>query len=394
MGCQSESGHMPKLTKSKVDGLASGILWDSELKGFGVRCRGVGKHYVLKLRVGNRQRWITIGRHGSPWTPETARNEAVRLLGVKADKKDPCAEREKDKNAVTVADLSKKFMEEHAAAHLKPGTIAQYQRYVDEFIDPKLGKLRINDVKKADITELQHEMSDHEIQANRCMAILSKMFSLAADDWGLRDDGINPCRGIKRFKENERQRYLSDAEWGRLGRVLDDAKAEEFCPWALTAVALWCLTGCRFDEIRTLRWDYVDYDRNMLRLPDSKTGFRPVFLNAQAIELLKATPRVKGCPFVIVGKTPGQAMSRSALYTRWWKIRARAGLADVHAHDLRHSHAAVGAGANLSLHLIGGLLGHKTAAVTRRYAHLAADPVKAATGLVGDRIAGLLQGPA
>src|SRR5215471_17180369 len=111
---------MAKITKRVVDGLTEGVIWDDDPIGFGVRCRGNGKHYFVKLRVGNRQRWIKIGRHGSPWTPDTARTEAKRLLGVKAAGNDPTLERERAKNAATVEDLGKRFMKEHVASHCKP----------------------------------------------------------------------------------------------------------------------------------------------------------------------------------------------------------------------------------------------------------------------------------
>ena len=103
-------GMRTKITKRSVDQLstaAPGLLWDSELKGFGVRCRASGaKHYVLKMRVGGRQRWLTIGRHGSPWTPDTARREAMRLLGLKASGGDPAAIRDRQKGAATIAEIS------------------------------------------------------------------------------------------------------------------------------------------------------------------------------------------------------------------------------------------------------------------------------------------------
>jgi Arm DNA-binding domain len=113
---------MSKITKRAVDSLTTGILWDDDVAGFGVRARGHGKHYVLKLRVGNRQRWISIGRHGSPWTPDSARDEARRLLGLKATGKDPTTEREAAKNCVTVEDLAERFMDEHVAHRCKSST--------------------------------------------------------------------------------------------------------------------------------------------------------------------------------------------------------------------------------------------------------------------------------
>jgi hypothetical protein len=113
-----------RITKRAVDQMETNgrdvLRWDADVKGFGVRCRGSGaKFYVLKMRVGGRQRWITIGRHGSPWIPETARREALRLLGLRAVGKDPAAERDRQKGALTIAELAERFLAEHRRASLQ-----------------------------------------------------------------------------------------------------------------------------------------------------------------------------------------------------------------------------------------------------------------------------------
>src|SRR5262249_17260054 len=108
----------PKVSKRTVDQLSAGVIWDRDVKGFGVRCRQSGaKHYVLKMRVGGRQRWITIGRHGSPWTPDTARRDALRLLGLRAAGKDPALERDRQKGAATIAELGTRFLQEYVPQH-------------------------------------------------------------------------------------------------------------------------------------------------------------------------------------------------------------------------------------------------------------------------------------
>jgi integrase len=145
------------------------------------------------------------------------------------------------------------------------------------------------------------------------------------------------------------------------------------------------LTGCRLNEIMTLRWEYVDLDAGVLNLPDSKTGAKTVHLGKPAIETLRRLPRLPRNPWVICGITPGGRLSD--LQPFWQRVRARAGLKDARIHDLRHTFASAAVAAGQGLPMIGKLLGHTHVATTARYAHLAADPVKAAADDVSAAIA-------
>lgn len=143
-----------KITKRTVDQLSrtkdDSILWDTEIKGFGVRRRRSGaKHFFLKTRVGGRQRWLTIGRLGSPWTPDKARVEALRLLGLKAAGHDPALARDRQKGAVTIAALGTRFLNEYVTQHCKPRTAEEYQRAVERYINPIIGRQRISDLTRA-----------------------------------------------------------------------------------------------------------------------------------------------------------------------------------------------------------------------------------------------------
>jgi integrase len=160
---------------------------------------------------------------------------------------------------------------------------------------------------------------------------------------------------------------------------MDQTRREQ--PFITAAIGLLILTGARLTEILTLRWDYVDLANAVLRLPDSKTGAKLIYINDAAIKLLSEIPKMAGNPFVIVGGKPGARLVN--LQKPWCRIRTAAGLNDVRIHDLRHSFASVAAGAGMSLPLIGKMLGHTQAATTARYAHLAADPVRAAANEVG-----------
>ena len=186
-----------KITKRTVDQLLPGsgnlLLWDCDVKGFGVRCRTSGaKYYFVKMRIGRRQRWITIGRHGSPWTPETARREALLLLGLRAAGKDPATERDDHKGGLTIAELANRFLTEHVAHTCKSATADEYQRVISLYICPSLGRHRVIDLTRTDVIQLHQQLRDRPYQANRCLAVLSKMSNLA-EAWGLRPDGSNPC---------------------------------------------------------------------------------------------------------------------------------------------------------------------------------------------------------
>lgn len=378
-----------KITKRTVDQLSPGtsdiLVWDSELRGFGVRCRPSGaKHYVLKTRIGGRQRWLTIGRHGSPWTPDTARREALRLLGLRASGQDPATERDRQKGAVTIAELGDRFLREYVPQHCKPRTAEEYGRSVTNYINPVLGRHRIADLTRADIGQLHHDFRDRPYQANRALAVLSKMMNLA-EVWGLRLDGSNPVRHVKKYREQKRERYLTKQELHRLGTVLAEAQSKSTeSPFVIAAIGLLVLTGARLSEILTLRWHHVDLENEVLRLPDSKTGAKLIYLNGAAIDLLRTVPRMKGNPYVITGKKDGARLIN--LQKPWRRIRAKAGFDDVRIHDLRHSFASVAAGTGMSLPIIGKLLGHSQPLTTARYAHLAADPVRAASNLIGAEI--------
>ena len=242
----------------------------------------------------------------------------------------------------------------------------------------------VTDIERRDIAALHHDMRATPYQANRTLAVLSKMFNLA-ELWGLRPDGSNPCLHVKRYREEPRERFLNQDEFARLGRVLDaiDEDGSETRS-AVTAIRLLMLTGCRLSEIQTLRWEHVDLEAGELHLPEMKTGSRNIPLAPAAVRVLAALPRESDNPWVIAGKKAGSHLTD--LQHPWRRIRARAGLDGVRIHDLRHSFASRAVALGESLPMIGKLLGHTQMQTTARYAHLARDTVKASASRVGDSI--------
>ena len=247
-----------------------------------------------------------------------------------------------------------------------------------------LGKLAIEEVEREHIAALHYRHRETPYQANRILEVVRKMFTLA-EAWGLRKDGANPCRFVQKYKEQKRERFLTEEEFRRLGQVLNDVEAEGAETLsAVTAIRLLMLTGCRLNEVQTLRWENVDLEAGELRLRDSKTGARMVPLSRAAAGVFTALPRDVGNPWVIAGKKPGAHLTD--LQHPWRRIRARAGLDDVRIHDLRHSFASRALALGESLPMIGKLLGHTQVQTTARYAHLARDSVKASASKIADSI--------
>jgi integrase len=229
----------------------------------------------------------------------------------------------------------------------------------------------VTGITRADVAKFQHDLRHIPYQANRCLEVVSKMFSLA-EMWGLRPDGTNPRKHIPKYPEEKRERFLSAAELRRIGEVLREMEAEGIeLPSAILAARLLILTGCRLNEIMTLRWVHVDLAERVLRLPDSKSGAKVVHLGQPAVELLRDAQRIGGNPWVIAGTLPSKRLSD--LQPLWKRVRARAGVKDVRIHDLRHTFASTAVASGQGRPMIGKLLGHTQVQTTARYAHL--DPV-------------------
>jgi integrase len=375
-----------KLTVRAVEAIQPGsvdvILWDSELKGLGCKVTPKGKRtYFLYYRTKTgQQRRPMIGEHG-PVRPEAAREIARKWLSEVAQGKDPSQTRKQDRSAPLMRDLCKTYLEDHAETRKKASSIRNDRRLIEAHILPALGQRQVASIVRSDIAALHHSLRDTPYEANRMLALASKMFGLS-ERWGLRPDGSNPAKNIDRFNEKKRERYLSNNEVSRLWQVLNSVEArEKASPSAIAAIKILMLTGRRLSEVLGLRWAWIDFEAKTMRLPDTKNGALLVSLGDAVVAVLAELKELAlDENFVIAGQRKGAALVN--LQKPWRALRALAGLEDVRIHDLRHTYASIGAGLGMSLPLLGRLLGHTQAATTARYAHLAQDPVRAAADTI------------
>lgn len=378
------------ITEAAVKRLKPGAkLWDEKVRGFVARKQVSDAVFYLLYNFHGRKRWYRIGPYGAPWTVDSARKEASRVLGAVASGADPAGLKALDAKAPTVAEMAALFLEQHAKPKLKPGTYTNYEYQVRLYVNPTFGFRRPRSVTHPDISKLHGSLACKPYEANRVVALLSKMFGWAERE-GYRDRGSNPCIGIEKYKEHRRERFLMDVELERLGKTLARCELEgSETPWILAAIRLLIFTGARLNEIASLKWEYVDLQRELLLLPDSKTGRKAINLSAPAIAILKSLPRHADNPYVICGAKAGSCATN--IRPRWEVIREAAGLPGVRIHDLRHSYASVVAAQGGSLPMIGRLLGHSQPATTQRYVHLVEDPVKKLNDQVGRTLSAALK---
>lgn len=401
-----------RLTKRNVDAIAPGnravIAYDQDLTGFGLRVGTNGRlSWFIEYRPGAGGRRVPKKRmyFGSrEFTPEQARQAAKEMLAAVALGGDPAAKRQEEREAKTFREFAERYLKEEAEAKLKPGTVANYRIAIRKHAAPHIGSVKLNQVTTAQIAGLHRKIGETKpMTANRVMECISSIYRYAAT-CNLVPIGHNPTHGVRAFREQRRERFLKVEELGRLGETIREAESVGI-PFTIdasgprskhaprsgsikidihTAAAfrLLILTGARLREILNLRWEYVDYQRGLLLLPDSKTGRKAIVLNGPALAVLHGLDQ--DGEWVI--KSECEDKPRADLNRPWRTISARAKLPGVRIHDLRHTHASIGAGSGLGLPIIGKLLGHTQAATTMRYAHLDSDPLVKASNLIGTKI--------
>lgn len=401
---------MPKITKRTVDAMARPAegevyLWDTEIKGFGVRLLPSGvATYLLKYRnAEGRQRKLALGRVGT-LTPDEARIEAKSKAAEIAKGGDPAEVRAKARDITTVSELCDQFLkwcETRKERPLKPNTLASHRSNIEKHIKPDIGTRSIKALDRQDVRRLQERIAAGKAAkkregrggivtggpgaASRAIAVLSAVY-----EYG-RGEGIierNPVADVKKLAPRKRERYLTEAEIKGLGQSMRDAAAEGEAAVGIAAVRFLLLSGFRRREALGLRDEYIDRKARCARLPDTKTGAQFRALGKTAFEALDGAPSNDDWIFPAM-KGDGAFVGLPKVLAR---LAKRANVNGVSAHVLRHTFATFAVELGYSELVIAGLLGHAAHGVTQRYAHRPDRALILAADEISAHIAALLDG--
>lgn len=376
---------MPKLTKRFVESIIPDCekmlkFWDDELKGFGLIVLPSGRRtYCVQYRNIQRvQKMLKIGVHGQV-TTEEARVLAKKYLSGVIHGHDPAGMRKEERGLPTITDLARDYLLYHGEKK-RAKSLQEDQKLLNRIILPALGDQLVAKLSRREIEELHRAHKKTPYQANRFLALLSKMFSLA-NAWEWRMD--NPVKGIERYQEEVRDRWLDEEDLKVLWTTL------EAYPNPLTACIfkLLILTGARKGELISASWDQFDLEAGVWTKPSHLTKQKKkehLPLSPQAIEILKEMKSHATSSFVFPGKVDGKPVQE--IKRAWETIRKKSGFLDLRIHDLRHTHAAHLATNGLTLNIVGKLLGHTQVATTQKYAHLADRATRNAATFFGDNL--------
>lgn len=419
-----------KLTKRTVDSIPAPAegetwVWDTEIKGFILRVRPSGrKVYALRYRLGTRQATYTIGTHGSPWTPDEAREAARLALSRVKDGEDPTEDKRSARQAMTVSQLIEAYLTDGPATkpNKRASTWMNDGSNLRRHVAPLIGRKMVDAVTDADAARVYRDIltgktandvktgprgraiiTGGEGAARRTRTTAAAMFA-----WGLAHGHAkrNPFASVKLSAAPTRERYLSRQEAALfLDKLATLETAGEIADGWADATRLLLLTGARKAEVLSLKWSEVETERKALQLPPERTkaggalGKRHVILSPAALTILSRRMATRAA-MVEKAEAAGEVAKLSpyvfpssrgdgplvSLRKPFLKAMAAAGLTDVRIHDLRHSFASFAIADKQSLFMVGKLLGHASTRTTERYAHLADDPMQDAVAAIGDRL--------
>lgn len=362
-------------------------LRDTLVPGFHCKVTTKGrKIFALQYRTNSGgRRKPTIGKFGE-LTVEQARDIARDWFADIRKGHDPSAEKAAARQALTVQELCKKFIEEYSTPRNKPSTVVTYQDHINRYIIPTLGRIKVPDLTRADVSEMMQRYSHIPSTINRGFACLRKMLNMA-EVWGYPPDGSNPCRHVPMYPEKGTTRFITDEELVRIYEYLDRADEEGLeHPLLTLGIRLQFSFAARMSEIRLLEWAWVDFENRRIAWPDSKTGKMSKPMGEDAYQLLSSAPRIEGSPYVCPSVFDGdQPMSEGTYKNGWTRILERAEVPHVGTHGIRHRAATDIANSGVSVKIGMALTAHKTATMFMRYVHAEDNPVREAA----ERVASL-----
>lgn len=356
---------MPTITKRFVDAASAGRHYDDKLPGFGLYVGATGmRSYFFEYRPGRgravSKRRISIGKHGAPWTPQTARDRALELLAAVKDGRDPLVEREAaakgPDRSRQLATVAAEWLSRDQADNRSRGEV---ERVMRREVLPFLGDRPIEEIRKRDIIDVVDRIADRgaKIMANRTLAHVKRLFS-----WAVARDIIesDPAAHVEKpGRETKRERVLDDAELVTVWR----AAAQFSYPFG-PAVQILVLTAARREEILRLCWSEVNLERAEVRLPAERTKVkegRSIPLSPMAREIIAGLPQIDGSGFVFTlnGRRPfanvGHAKAR---LDRAIAKMTGSRLADWRLHDFRRTAATGLQRLGFRLEVIETALGH------------------------------------
>ena len=347
---------------------------DAKLRGFGVRVLPSGaKRFFIHTQHRGTRIWKMVG-DATAINVDAARARAASMLAAIRGAADASPD------AMRFETVAETVFRRYARVW-KPRTLYVNRSYLRRQILPWFAETQIADITRADVQRWFASCRATPVAADRSMPVLSVIMK-EAERMGYRPEGSNPCRGIRRYRRKGRERFLSDAEIGRLAARLSAHEGGR--PLAVAAVRLLLLTGCRKSEVLTLRWS--DYREGRLFLRDGKTGPRTVWLSRAARNILDQIDRTGA--WVFPARRANGPTGPMWLRSFWQRVRAEADLSDVRLHDLRHAHATFALRHGESVLAIGRLLGHASPHTTLKYTHLADAMVREAVETVGAVLGG------
>lgn len=357
------------------------VLWDKELKGFGLRVfPGGKKQFIVAYRLEGRKRFCSIGTYPNI-TLDNARRMAHGVFHQVAQGIDVAELKQQSRHGENLHDLFDEYMERHMKRHNKPLTVEHFKGRLERHVLPRLGAKMVKHITTKDIEDLKTRMADTPVMFNRVLVNLRSLFGKAYVWSWLPPEHKNPCKGVKLFRERSRETWCKPEQLPALLEAIDGCKSVVFRSYFKFLL----YTGLRRTEAATLKWEYINPKSRELCLPMTKNGRTHTLpLNDLAWRILQDLPRTEGNPFVFWSDSPSGHIESPK--QAWQKIRTAAGLPELTLHDLRRTHGSLLAISGVPLHAIGKILNHSDSSSTKIYSRLCDTYMQEVENVFADKV--------